>query len=128
MNQLLITPSFKTLHALIRRTAVNSRNIRKLEACIKLYGGLVEVYPPALQSLSTMLSHRFPKVRAAVVEELWVRLDAQDSVGDEEQKKDPAGEVAGREGLKGFDWIKAKKEEVQARWEGILHDVETEGQ
>lgn len=118
--------SFKALHALIHRTALNSRNIRKLEACVKLYGGLVEVYPPALKSLSSMLSHRFPKIRAAVVEELWVRLETQDSVGDEEEKKKTGGEFKGREELKGFDWIKAKKEEVQARWEVILQGIEME--
>jgi hypothetical protein len=116
---ILIEYSFKNLHDLIRRTQLNSKNIRKLEACIKLYGGLIEVYPPAIKSLSAMLSHRFPKMRTAAVEELWVRLGRLDKTS-EMNNVIGQGRGSGKEGLKGFDWVKAGKNEVKERWEGIL--------
>lgn len=37
-----------------------------------MYGGLVEVYPEALQKLTGMLLHPFPKVRNQVVDTLFV--------------------------------------------------------
>ena len=49
-------------------------NVRKLEAAIRLYGGLIEVYPPAAEKLTSMLLHPFPKIRNQVADTLSVLL------------------------------------------------------
>ncbi len=66
-------------------------NVRKLEAVIKLYGGLVQVYPEAFQKLTSMLLHPFPKVRNQVADVLFVAR----GVG------------------KGVNWTKAGKEDLR---------------
>lgn len=67
---------------------------------MKLYGGLIEVYPEALQKLLSMLLHPWPKVRNWVADALWV------------------GRGVGR----GVDWGKAGKGEVE-RLRGEIFDV-----
>jgi hypothetical protein len=114
--------SWKSLHTLTRRAQLNSTNIRKLEACIHLYGGLVEVYPPALKSLGAMLGHRYPRVRSVAVEEMWIRLDGMGA-----RDKEGINEKEGKEGMKSFDWVGAKKDAVASRWEGVLKGVEVKG-
>jgi hypothetical protein len=71
--------------------------VRKLEASIKVYGGLLEVYPEAIQKLSSMLLHPFPKVRDHVADLLFVKR----GVG------------------KGVDWTKAGKEDLNRLLEGM---------
>ena len=53
---------------LVQKAHYKTGNVRKLEAAIRLYGSLSEVYPPALQKLMTMVLHPFPKVRNQVVD------------------------------------------------------------
>jgi hypothetical protein len=55
----------------VQKAHYKTGNVRKLEASIKVYGGLYEVYPPALGKLTTMILHPFPKIRNLVAEELW---------------------------------------------------------
>lgn len=66
-------------------------SIRRLEACTKVWSGLSTLYPSALEQLTALLSHRYPRIRNAVVDELWVLK----GVG------------------KGVDWGKAGKEEAK---------------
>jgi tubulin-specific chaperone D len=76
--------------------------VRKLEAAIKLYGGLLEVSPDrakVLEKLTGILLHPFPRVRNLVAEELWVRC----GVG------------------KGVNWVKAGKEDL-VRLRGVLEE------
>jgi tubulin-specific chaperone D len=47
--------------------------VRKLEAAIKVYGGLLGVYPETIQKLTSMLLHPFPKVRDHVADILFVK-------------------------------------------------------
>jgi hypothetical protein len=47
--------------------------VRKLEAAVKVYGGLLEVYPETIQKLTGMLLHPFPKVRDHVADVLFVK-------------------------------------------------------
>jgi hypothetical protein len=64
--------SWSFLFTLVQKAHYKTGNVRKLEASIKVYGGLYEVYPRALGKLTTMILHPFPKIRNLVAEELWV--------------------------------------------------------
>jgi hypothetical protein len=57
---------------MVQEAHYKTGNVRKLEASIKVYGGLYEVHPPALNKLITMIRHPFPKIRNLVADELWV--------------------------------------------------------
>jgi tubulin-specific chaperone D len=65
--------------------------MRKLEAAIKVYGGLVQVYPEVLEKLTSMLLHPFPMIRNHVADMLF----AARGVG------------------KGVDWTKAGKDDLK---------------
>jgi hypothetical protein len=47
---------------------------------VKLYGGLLDVYPDATQKLTSMLLHRYPKVRNEAADTLVVKRDVGKSV------------------------------------------------
>lgn len=66
-----------------------STNVRKLQAAIKIYGGLD--VPEATTKLSAMLLHSYPQIRNVAADELWVAK----GVG------------------KGVDWAKAKKPDLE---------------
>ena len=63
---------WRSLYLLVQKAHYKTGNVRKLEAAIKVYGGLVHVYPEALQKLTSMLLHPFPKVRNQVADVLFV--------------------------------------------------------
>jgi len=58
---------------LTQKAHYKTSNIRKLEASIKIYGGLLEVYPDAIEKLTSMLLHPYPNVRNAAADYLFVR-------------------------------------------------------
>ncbi|KAE8442213.1 hypothetical protein EG329_003742 [Mollisiaceae sp. DMI_Dod_QoI] len=68
-----------------------SSNVRKLHAVVKIYGGLIEVYPDAVTKLSSMLLHNYPRIQNAAADELWVAK----GVG------------------KGVDWCHAKRVDLE---------------
>ncbi len=74
ITMLLTLPicSWDFLYTLVQKAHYKTGNVRKLEASVKVYGGLYEVYPAALNKLTTMILHPFPKIRNLVAEELWV--------------------------------------------------------
>lgn len=89
--------SFRALSLLTQRAHYKTGSVRKLEAAVKLYAGLLDVGTRAEQraveaKLAGMLLHPFPGVRNAVADALWVAR----GVG------------------KGVDWVRAKKGEVDA--------------
>ncbi|KAK0101839.1 hypothetical protein ONS96_005817 [Cadophora gregata f. sp. sojae] len=94
--------NWKTLYYRVQKAHYQSANLRKIEACVKIYGGILDRVSEAKGKLIGMLAHKYPGVRNAVVDELWV------STG---------GEV-----LKGTDWTKAKKEDV-VRVRGVMESV-----
>jgi hypothetical protein len=102
-----VLTSWETLFFLVQKAHFKSNNVRKLEAAVKIYGGLalvwegkeLDVTKSPLGKLVSMLVHPFPRVRQCVVDVLWVVT---------------AG--SGREGLKGLkgvDWTRARKEDVE---------------
>lgn len=82
---------WRSLYLLVQKAHYKTGNIRKLEAAVKIYGGLSEVYPEALQKLATMLLHPFPKIRNEVADTLF----AEKGLG------------------KGIDWVKASKADME---------------
>ncbi len=83
--------SWRSLYLLVQKAHYKTGNVRKLEAAIKVYGGLLQVYPEALDKLTSMLLHPFPKIRNQVADVLFVAR----GVG------------------KGVNWMKAGKEDLQ---------------
>ena len=87
-----LTYDYSLLNSLIKQACSGRKpSIRRLEACIKVWAGLSPLYPPALEQLTALLLHRYPRIRHAVVDELWVLK----GVG------------------KGVDWGKAKRVNVE---------------
>lgn len=84
------TISWKDLYLGVQKAHFKSTNVRKLEACVKLYGGLVEVYPRAMEKLTSMLVHPYPQIRNLVADIVFVRS----GMG------------------KGVNWTRAKQEDV----------------
>lgn len=72
-------------------------NIRKLEASARVYGGLAEVYPEALDKLTKMLLHPIPTLRNKVADTLFMVNGAGKEV----------------------DWSRAKKEDLEKLRAGL---------
>lgn len=70
-----------------------TQNVRKLEAAVKLYGALSDIYPPAATKLAGMLLHAYPTIRNIAAEDLFV--------------------AKGLTSLKGVNWGKAKRSDVE---------------
>ena len=79
-NFRLTVLSWRNLYALIQNAHYQSGNVRKLEAAVKLYGGLLDVFPDAVQKLSSMLLHKYPKVRNEAADTLFVKKGVGKSV------------------------------------------------
>jgi tubulin-specific chaperone D len=82
-----IARSDKPLFMFVQGAHYQTKNVRKLEAAVKLYGGM-----EALKKLTSILLHPYPTVRSLVAEELFVARGV---------------------GL-GMDWGKAKKADVES--------------
>lgn len=108
----------KNLCLQVQKAGYKSGNVRKLEACIKVYGGLAamgndasrlapmasetlelrraEGTAEARKRLGAMMVHPWPRIRSSVVDEVWGLVSA----GNETEKA---------ERLKGVDWGVAEK-------------------
>lgn len=101
---------------LTQKAGYKTGNARKIEACIKVYGGVAsaavagmadtelgrkrqEGVMEAKKRLGALLLHPWPRVRTLVVDELWGCL----MVGEGSQNPDAASQ------LMGVDWGKAEK-------------------
>lgn len=93
---------WRSLYLLVQKAHYKTGNVRKLEAAIKVYGGLLQVYPEALEKLISMLLHPFPKIRNQVADVLFVAR----GVG------------------KGVNWMKAGKEDLRRLKEELSRQVE----
>lgn len=108
---------FKNLCLQVQKAGYKSGNVRKLEACVKVYGGVAAMGDQAVplapmadetlqqrrsdgaaearKRLGALLIHPWPRVRDSVVDELWGLMSGGDI------------DTAAR--LKGVDWGKAEK-------------------
>lgn len=98
-----------------QKAGYKTGNLRKLEACVKVYSGVALTdgqdgreagVLEARKRLGALLYHPWPKVRTMVVDALWGLL------GDE------TGEGEG-ERLKGIDWGQVTKPQVKEVVEGL---------
>ncbi|RFU24945.1 hypothetical protein B7463_g11392, partial [Scytalidium lignicola] len=98
--------NWRSLSLNVQKAHYKTGNVRKLEACIKVYSGLVEVYPEeALKRLTALLLHPFPRVRNQVVDTLF----AVRGVG------------------KGVNWGKGNRDDVKRLKEvlGVVKSIST---
>ncbi|KAK8042750.1 hypothetical protein PG994_013233 [Apiospora phragmitis] len=94
--------NLRQLCLLTQKAGYKTGNVRKLEACIKVYGGVAaadrpadnDTMPPELRSkrgegiaearrrLGALLLHPWPHVRALVVDELWGLFSLEEQASD----------------------------------------------
>lgn len=98
-----------------QRAGYKTGNVRKIEACVRVYGAVAvavagedeEGRGEARKRLGALMFHPWPRVRSVVVDEVWgvVLL---------------GGEEEGMEGkLLGVDWGRAEKGVVKGAVEGL---------
>jgi len=120
---------YKNLCLQVQKAGYKTGNVRKIEACIKVYGAIAaldngdhnqgsataagesglrrrEATGEARKRLGALVFHPWPRVRSMVIDELWGLLMA---LGDE-----PAAQR-----LKGVDWGVANKAAVRALVEAV---------
>lgn len=123
------TVDMKSLCLQVQKAGYKSGNVRKLEACVKVYGGVAtmghqianpkpmetdvleqkrrEGYSEAKKRLSALLSHPWPRVRSCGIDTLWGILSA-------------GGDASTIDKLKGVDWGTADKSTVK----GLVADLD----
>ncbi|CAN8103059.1 unnamed protein product [Discula destructiva] len=127
------TVDMKSLCLQTQKAGYKSGNVRKLEACVRLYSGVaalgdgggssssggrlplcvmasevleqkrIEGVAEARKRLGALMNHPWPRVRTAVVDELWDLAEAGGVEGADQGGK-----------LKGVDWSAAEKGAVKA--------------
>lgn len=94
-----------------QKAGYKTGNLRKLEACVKVYNGVASMdgqdgavagVTEARKRLGALLYHPWPKVRIMVVDALWGLLNGE--AGDGEGKG---------ERLMGVDWGQATKSQIK---------------
>lgn len=98
-----------------QKAGYKTGNVRKIEACIKVYGGVASMaitsvteagVTEAMKRLGALLYHPWPRVRTLVVDELW------GLVGDDRHLHSDK--------LKGVDWGNASKAHIKEVVEELL--------
>ncbi|KAK3312404.1 tubulin folding cofactor D C terminal-domain-containing protein [Apodospora peruviana] len=119
------TVDYKKLCLQVQKAAYKTGNVRKIEACVRVYGaiagllldedksssgqsGKTEGIKEARRRLGALMLHPWPRVRSLVVDELW---GLSMSVSGETPTSFVADAPA--EQLKGVDWGKAEKGAVK---------------
>lgn len=118
------TVDFKSLCLQVQKAGYKSGNVRKLEACVKVYGGIAAPVPSAglargiaeapaqrraeavneaRKRLGALMLHPWPRIRSSVVDELWSLASTGGGV---------AGDGPAR--LKTVDWSVADKGAIKA--------------
>ncbi|KAK6065557.1 beta-tubulin cofactor d [Seiridium cupressi] len=124
--------NLRQLCLLTQKAGYKTGNVRKLEACIKVYGGIASTATPTTTTdesegvlgagvtpelelkrkegiaeskrrLGALLSHPWPKVRNLVVDELWGLLSLSSDESDHHVQEE----------LLGVDWGKAEKTAIK---------------
>lgn len=92
-----------------QKAGYKSGNVRKILACVKVYGGVASMssggaeqasgVQEARRRLGALMFHPWPRVRSAVVDELWGLLGDHEGTGER---------------LTGVDWAKADRGMIKA--------------
>jgi tubulin-specific chaperone D len=108
--------NFKSMCLQVQKAAYKSGNVRKIEACVRVYGGIIgevggggggtegnqeEAVDEAKKRLGALMYHPWPRVKSTVVDELWGLFGTKG------------------EGLKGVDWGGAGKEKIKMVLSGL---------
>ncbi|KAK3688078.1 tubulin folding cofactor D C terminal-domain-containing protein [Podospora appendiculata] len=109
---------YKDMCLLVQKAGYKTGNVRKIEACIKVYGAIAALGQQpktrdARKRLGALMYHPWPRVRSLVVDQLW-GLTADDEGRDE----NTAAAAAAR--LMGVDWGRAEKGAVKS----LVEDLE----
>lgn len=108
--------NYRSLCLQTQKAGYKTGNVRKVAACIKVYGGIaaagaesagdnVEIgVKDARKRLGALMSHPWPRIRSAVVDEIWGLVDSGELAAD--------GHEDGH-GLTGVDWTSADKSRVK---------------
>lgn len=98
-----------------QKAGFKTGNVRKLEACVKVYGGIAATAAEgrdggagaaeARKRLGALLLHPWPRIRALVVDEMW---------GLTQDGADDKGEL-----LMGVDWAAAQKGQIKTTTEAL---------
>lgn len=115
--------SVRSLCLQTQKAGYKTGNVRKIAACIRVYGGVARLQldasaeqgdddseravQEARKRLGALMYHPWPRVRSAVVDELWGVVVNMDGEGD-----------AGGQ-LMGVDWATAEKGQIRAVVEGL---------
>lgn len=106
---------YKSLCLQTQKAGYKTGNVRKVAACIKVYGGIAAAgvgsagdnveagAKDARKRLGALMAHPWPRIRSAVVDEIWGLVDS--------------GELAEEDdghGLTGVDWTSADRSRVKA--------------
>ncbi|KAF5022270.1 hypothetical protein F66182_5709 [Fusarium sp. NRRL 66182] len=98
---------FRNLCLQTQKAGYKTGNLRKLEACVKVYAGVASMMDQegaeagiqeARKRLGALLYHPWPKVRSMVVDGLWGILGDQEDTAEK---------------LKGVDWGQAGKPQIK---------------
>lgn len=102
--------SLRALCLQTQKASYKTGNVRKIMACVKVYGGVASVsdsgddgVQEARKRLGALLFHPWPRVRSAVVDQLW---DLTGGVDD--------GAHLVSSPLTGVDWAKADKDQIRS--------------
>ncbi|KAJ4416885.1 hypothetical protein N0V85_002088 [Neurospora sp. IMI 360204] len=120
--------NYKSLCLQVQKACYKTGNVRKIEACIRVYGAVAELgrsrgsdqasvdgtdeqrkqegITDARKRLGALMMHPWPRIRSFVVDELWGLTSIS--------LNDPAAEK-----LKGVDWGKAEKGSVKSLVEAL---------
>jgi hypothetical protein len=106
----------KALCLQTQKAGYKSGSMRKIEACVRVYGGIAAAgqevaAQEARKRLGALLFHPWPKVRSMVVDEVW------GLVGEGDQ--DTEANRKGGEGLLSMDWGKASKTQIR----GVVEEL-----
>ncbi|TFB03782.1 Tubulin-specific chaperone D [Trichoderma ghanense] len=108
--------NYKSLCLQTQKAGYKTGNVRKITACIAVYGGIAASaesgdagVKEARKRLGALMSHPWPRVRSAVVDELW------GLVGEEDEDAAEGGDGSKNgHGLTGVDWATADKSRIKA--------------
>lgn len=107
--------NFRNLCIFTQKASYKTGNVRKIIACIKVYGGVASIKADqsssayagvveARKRLGALLFHPWPRVRSAVVDEIWGLV----GIGPEGE------EQCDSSALLGVDWSEASKGSIQS--------------
>lgn len=107
-----------------QKAGYKTGNVRKVAACIKVYGSIAAAagtagggddvdagVKEARKRLGALMSHPWPRVRSAVVDEIWGLVGSKEADGIATEGEDGDGDV---HGLTGVDWAAADKGRIKA--------------